>query len=350
MHVKTLTAGKLFALLLIQLCLLNTPLTALLDLEARSQDFVLSSKQIFIPGYPDAFNPSIVRWQDGLLMSFRFRDPITKSTDAMALVWLDNNFDLISSPQIIKRIAEPFNPPSRGQDPRLIVIEEALYIVYNNFVQTPLGENRRMMIGKVIHEEGGFVVRNPEPLLDFPENDYTHQEKNWVPFEYQGKLLLSYSLTPHHVLKPLLGKSQQCESVAITKGAIKWKWGELRGGTMALREGDHYLAFFHSSTTLATTHSKGEKMPHYVMGAYLFDSQPPFPIKKISPEPLVGNGFYSGPPYPTWKPLRVVFPGGFISDEDYIWVVYGKQDFETWVVKIDKKELLNSLVPVSEIK
>lgn len=350
MRARYMTDGKLVILLMIQLCLICPSLMALLDLEARSQNFVLSSKQIVIPGYPDAFNPSIVRWQDGLLLSFRFRDPITKSTDAMALVWVDSNFELISHPQIIKRIAEPFNPPSRGQDPRLLVIGETLYLVYNNFVQTPFGENRRMMIGKVVLEDQSFVVRNPEPLLRFPDNDFKHIEKNWVPFEYEDNLFLSYSLNPHHIFKPLLDGSQLCESVSVTNKNIKWEWGELRGGTMALREGGYYLAFFHSSLDLTTVHSAGKKIPHYVMGAYLFDSQPPFAIQKISPEPIVGKGFYSGPPYPTWKPLRVVFPGGFIADEEHVWVVYGKQDFETWVVKIDKKGLLDSLVTVSETK
>jgi hypothetical protein len=31
------------------------------DLQDKVQDFVLEEKQIFIPGYPSAFNPSIVR-------------------------------------------------------------------------------------------------------------------------------------------------------------------------------------------------------------------------------------------------------------------------------------------------
>ena len=85
-------------------------------------------------------------------------------------------------------------------------------------------------------------------------------------------------------------------------------------------------------------------MVHYFMGAYTFSPDPPFSITSMSPEPIVGEDFYVGPSYKTWKPMRVVFPGGFIAAEKYIFVVYGKQDHEMWVVKLDKEKLLRSLI------
>jgi predicted GH43/DUF377 family glycosyl hydrolase len=87
-------------------------------------------------------------------------------------------------------------------------------------------------------------------------------------------------------------------------------------------------------------------MLHYFMGAYTFSSTPPFEITSISPDPIIGKTFYTGPAYKTWKPLRVVFPGGFVCYKDSIWVVYGKQDFEVWVVQIDKEKLFKSLKPI----
>lgn len=87
-------------------------------------------------------------------------------------------------------------------------------------------------------------------------------------------------------------------------------------------------------------------MPHYFMGAYLFSEKPPFQMTSISPEPIIGPNFYSGKKHQTWKPLRVVFPGGFVYDDTYIWVVYGRQDHEAWVVKLDREGLINSLIPV----
>jgi len=82
------------------------------------------------------------------------------------------------------------------------------------------------------------------------------------------------------------------------------------------------------------------------MGAYLFEPNPPFNITHVSPNPIVYNDFYKGKRYRTWKPLHVIFPAGIIDNKDYIWVSYGKQDHECWVVKFDKKKLLNSLQPI----
>lgn len=86
------------------------------------------------------------------------------------------------------------------------------------------------------------------------------------------------------------------------------------------------------------------------MGAYTFDSKPPFSLLAVSPEPIVAKDFYQPPYYKNWKPLRCVFPAGIVLDEDYIWLSYGRQDHEVWIAKIDKKRLLNSLVPVSSEK
>ena len=86
-------------------------------------------------------------------------------------------------------------------------------------------------------------------------------------------------------------------------------------------------------------------MPHYFRGAYTFSRHPPFEGTAVSPQPIVGKGFYHGPIYERyWGSVRVVFPCGFIYDENYLWVSYGRQDHELWIAKLDKKKLLESLV------
>jgi predicted GH43/DUF377 family glycosyl hydrolase len=203
-----------------------------------------------------------------------------------------------------------------------------------------------MYVAEVHHEGDSFFIDEPAPITSFHIVFKPRWEKNWVPFVYKDELLLGYSLSPHIILKPILG-TNLCETMADTSNQATWDWGELRGGTPALLEGDRYLAFFHSSKLMSTIHSKGKNLKHYFMGAYTFSSEPPFNITHISPEPIVGKKFYRGPAYKTWKPLRVVFPGGFVTDDEFIWVAYGRQDFEVWIVKLDKKRLLDSLVPVS---
>jgi len=216
-----------------------------------------------------------------------------------------------------------------------------LHIVYNNSFN---GEVRRMLIGIIEQEGEDFVVNSSECLLRFDGVREARSEKNWVPFDYNGTLHLAYSIVPHKILSPL--GSSNCATVSATLPPVKWNWGVLRGGTPALLDGEEYLAFFHSVKTMATVHSEGINMPHYFMGAYTFSAEPPFHITRISQEPIVGRSFYAGPAYKTYRPVRVVFPGGYVADEKFVWILYGRQDHEIWVVKIDKKALLGSLTPL----
>lgn len=317
-----------------------------INLEDASQDFVLESKQIIIKEYPNAFNPTIVRFQGKLLMCFRTYEPVTKSTDNIGMVWLDENFELESAPSILQVPVFPTGMVSKKQDPRLIVVGDKLIMVLNNSIKGVLIPEVRRMFLTEIHLSGDQFYTDPlEPLFNYQGEREQRWEKNWTPFVYDGELLLAYSLFPHRILRPLTSLGI-CEEFALTNSSFNWNFGHIRGGTQAYLDGDKYLGFFHSSINMATVHSNGKVMPHYVMGAYLFSKEPPFEITHMSPEPIIGKGFYTGPAYKTWKPLRVVFPDGFVFDENYVWITYGKQDHEIWLAKIDKKKLIDSLIPV----
>lgn len=326
---------------------------ALLDLEESAQDFVLELKKIDILDYPNAFNPSIIRWNGSLLLSFRdIPNPLFKFTSRIGLVWLNEDFSPRSSPQFLDMQAEdpfvsPLIPP-RVDDARLVAIGERLYLVYSDNKDLTISKGGfRVYIGEIGLQEGIFSLHHIECLSRYEGETKELREKNWPPFDYQGNMLIAYSISPHRIFRPLIGTGE-CESFSLTMPEIEWDWGELRGGTPALMVDGQYLAFFHSSKDMETVHSQGQMISHYVMGAYTFSSSPPFEITQISKEPIVGKGFYSGQEYkPFWKPVRVVFPCGFIFDEEYVWVAYGRQDHELWVVKLDKKGLLDSLIPVT---
>ncbi len=107
-----------------------------------------------------------------------------------------------------------------------------------------------------------------------------------------------------------------------------------------------YIAFFHSVKAIQSVQSGGKLMTHYFMGAYTFNSSPPFQLTALSPHPIVANTFYQGLMYVTWEPLREIFPCGYIYDDNNFYVTYGRQDHECWVVTLDKVGLLNSLKSV----
>ena len=75
---------------------------AILDLDTMNADYIVDTKQIHIPGYPHTFNPSIVRWEDGYLFSFRIRDPILNTTNKMGLIFLDSHMEVASKPYVVR--------------------------------------------------------------------------------------------------------------------------------------------------------------------------------------------------------------------------------------------------------
>ncbi|HSX38069.1 MAG TPA: hypothetical protein VLE95_04480 [Chlamydiales bacterium] len=324
-------------------------LYALLNLDDLVQDIVLETKRVQIPAIPYAFNASMVSWKDFILMSFRsIPDPAHPFTSFIGVLLLDKEFNPISEPQFLQTRDVDSPAPSRAEDARLFYVGNKLHIAYSD---NPNQKNSvggyRMVIGELIYNNGLFMIDNASRLVEFEKQSSALREKNWVPFDYQNHLLLAYSISPHLIFQPI-SNTGVCETVDCTNPKIEWDWGILRGGTPAiLLETGEYLSFFHSVKKMATTNSKNIVMPHYFMGAYTFASKPPFQITGISPTPIFGPGFYSGIAYQRyWGSIQCIFPAGILLEQDAIWVSYGRQDHEIWVVRLDKKKLLDSLIPI----
>lgn len=319
---------------------------AVYDLNELSQPFVLDKFQIKIPEYPFAFNPSIVRWNGQLLMSFRFNSNFNNHWHSqIGIVWLDENFKPIGTPQLLDtRMNNPLYP-SKSEDARLFTVGDCLYIIYNDNNDFYDDMPRRMYYSELFFD-GQIFHFYPECINTYEGASQWKWEKNWVPFDYNDNMLLAYSIVPHRIFLPLF-RMDACETVCSTTSIFPWDWGANRlfGGTPAVKVGDQYLSFFHSSMTMSSLQSNGWQAWHYFMGAYTFQADPPFAITKVSPMPIVGKDLYENPLI--YK--RVVFPAGIVIDDKYIWISYGREDCESWILKLDKQGLLDCLVPVSEI-
>lgn len=323
-------------------------LSATLNLEDLKDSFVVETKRFEIPGYPYAFNPAIVKWKGSYLMSFRvIEDPENSFDSRIGLVWVDKYFNPKSKPQLLETRDEGSLVPSRAEDARLITVGQKLYIIYSDNEDELITRGGfRVYVAEIDEEAGRFILKNKEKLVYFEGEIPDIREKNWVPFIYNNELLLAYSIVPHIIFRPLFG-TQSCETFTKSKAYLHWDFGEIRGGTPAHIIRGEYLAFFHSSKYLVSNLSYKKSIAHYFMGAYTFEKEPPFKLTKISPKPIVGKNFYNGPLYkPYWKPIRCVFPCGYVFDDKYIWLAYGRQDHEVWIAKIEINGLLNSLIPV----
>ncbi len=318
------------------------------DLEERLSSFVLETKKLEIPGFPESWNPSIIRWENRYLLSFRvIPNPKTPFNSLLGVIWLDQEFQPVGEPQILNTREEGDPIPSRAEDGRLVIIGDQLYFIYSDNSESKISKGGfRVYVAQIGSEEGQFFLKNIEILREFEGESRAIREKNWTPFDYQGNLLLAYSQSPHLIFYPIPGLGV-CQTLFSTETPHHWDWGGLRGGTPGMEVEGVYLAFFHSCKKMATLHSEGKEMLHYFMGAYTYSLDPPFPITRISPEPIIGKNFYHGPVYkPYWGSLRVVFPCGYVYDDFSLWVAYGRQDREVWIAKLDKKGLLDSLIEI----
>jgi predicted GH43/DUF377 family glycosyl hydrolase len=341
-------------LLLILSSFFIVQLQSLINLEDNSQQFVLKTRQIILDEYPHAFNPSIIQWDNKILLSFRvISDDILIEPDCnssaesqIGLQWLDKNFNPLGKPQILCFKNEE-SAVLRSEDARLVKVEDKCYLVYSDNRESQVSdEGFRMHVTELIIEKEKISAGYTTRISEFEGEKKHRREKNWVPFDYCGNMMLAYSLSPHFIMVHA-HYTTSAETICKTHPKITWNYGELRGGTPALKVNNEYLAFFHSSIDMATIHSKGKNISHYFIGAYTFSQHPPFEITALSPEPIITEGFYEGKEYePYWKPVRVVFPCGYIMDNHYIYLSYGRQDHEIWIVQMDKYKLLESLVQV----
>lgn len=307
---------------------------------------VLSTKRIFFEEFPEAHNPSLIAFESGYLLTFRYIPSLYTYPwiSHIGVVLLDKSFDPISRPQLLKIRPKCSKTLSQAEDARIFSHKGRLFIIYNDNIEIEnpsLSDRRDMFIAELFCVNGFFSVSAPRKLIY--EEKYQTQlwQKNWTPFEYKGKLLMTYTVNPHEIINPNLVNGS-CYLYDMTIPDLNWDWGTLRGSSPPLLDEGEYIAFFHSGIYISSSASWGSYMWHYYIGAYTFSSEPPFHITKISPFPIVADGFYTFSNY--YK--RVIFPGGCVISGSYIYLAYGKDDREMWIATLDKKALKRSLVYV----
>jgi len=321
---------------------ISKPMDAFQDSDA--QDFVISTMRIALDRYPNAYNPSLIAFDKGFLLTFRHcLAPKEPWVSHIGMVMLDDRLQPISKPQMLDTRKHGGSNVSQSEDARIFVSNNKIYIVYNdNLRSDPPGRynpKRDMFIAQVLLKRNQFYLAKPQFLMHTNEDFASRIQKNWTPFEWQKQILLIYSNSPHEVLFPDF-KTGRCEPVYSTDFDNKWQWGVIRGGSPAQLVDGAYLSFFHSSQYTTSYASKGVRKHHYFMGAYTFSAEPPFEVLKMSKSPIIGKGFYSR----SESEKKVIFPGGFAIKGPHIYIAYGKDDCEVWVAVLDKDKLMKSLV------
>ena len=239
---------------------------------------------------------------------------------------------------------------STDEDPRLSVVGDALYIIYNMAHEA----SRRMHVGRIdvgTDSKGATTFQlYDDKKLDFTEGPPNGWEKNWVPFAYNNTLHLAYTINPPVVLRltPAQLSSPQSsivpEVVSRSTSLMRWNFGVMRGGSQALFDPtlQKYVAIFHSSVSAS---GRQGLMRYYVMGFYTFEPHPPFAIDRMVCAPLVGAGFYDR----ATDNVSIIFPQGIIDANQHWRVMYGKDDKTLHVATLDKKRLTAQLTTPTPI-
>lgn len=315
----------------------------------KDDKFIRRIYKVDIPTFSKAYNATLVDDGAGYLMAFRYdeyslpiKPPIRWSEfyQNIGFVRLNSQFEPIGNWISCKKIG------NRAYDPRLFRVKDHLFLTYTS----PKPEATDSVTSAVIyltevHDHKNDVTVD-DPLLlktPFPSQNY---EKNWVPFNYHDEPALSYIVNPHAVLVPSLTDGT-CKLASLSKEIpnLGWDWGSIRGGTPAVLVDGEYLGVFHSCKQDPIS---GYKI--YYMGAYTFNSNPPFNLTRVSAQPILHRDFYSSLPNHILTghiASYVLFPAGIVARNHQIYVCYGENDVAIKVMELDKKKLYESMITLS---
>lgn len=298
-------------------------------------EFIEDIIEINIPGLKGAYNASLVDFEDGYLMAFRYdvyKEPIglyiNDFYQYIGVILLDENF-------------KPKSPwqtciGNRTYDPRLLKVDDTIYMIFASSAPSDPHScvSSRLNLCTINYSEEGIAVSNLNALNAPFQQKW---EKNWVLFSYDSTIFLEYTISPHVILQPSILDGSCIDLIFNDSQIIQWPFGIIRGGTPALLVDDKYLGFFHSSQIDPDTH----KYTYYI-GAYTFLNTPPFTIDQVSSSPFFHPDFFSTPKNAKTT-SEVVFPGGFVIKNDKIYLCYGENDDAIKIMILDKKKLFASM-------
>lgn len=294
----------------------------------------------------DYFNPSIVDRPDGrwLLVRRSRRDPeIRIGVNDLLGFTLINNTPMTGWPVVIPKS----HPREHTEDGRIWFLNGKTYVGCCHFY---MPDNRtwsgaRYLLNSFIPDSRNqFGKVGTRYDIDYQNNGKSLQskgrrmQKNWIGWGFEGRLILTYSGSPHINIE-VNEKSEVVKEYRSEQDLSSvWKFGEVRGGTPPVFHDGLFYSFFHSSLPWQNDRRQ------YYCGVYAYEPHPPFKIVKITPEPIL-----AGSRYDAWFPTKplVVFPGGALMEKNEDWlIVYGINDLKSGWARIPHSALQPLLVSV----
>lgn len=222
-----------------------------------------------------------------------------------------------------------------AEDPRLVRIEDTLYLTFNAFDGWDF-----IRIGVSSISEKDFVAGKwnwKKPILISPEGQI---HKNWVlfPEKIQGKFAILHSISPHvqvDYVEKLEDLSRGHRAIKSTfKREERKTWDTwLRGaGCPPIKTPKGWLVLYHAVEKHETD--------RYKVGVMLLDLNDPTKVIARSPGPLLTPDCW----YENDGKPGIVYVCGAVVREGMLLVYYGGGDMHTCVAQAPLDDVLNWLV------
>lgn len=218
-------------------------------------------------------------------------------------------------------VGDPFLLIDAGEDPRLLVVEQRLFLMYVYVDRNEQGEiiGTTIAIAEIDWKDDFQLLlhlklpQNPLGSGKKPDNSMLGYEKNWVPFYVNAETIgILYSHSPWIVLELSIAGAPANWGFRDSHqhAGLEWGYGEIRGGSVPIDYGnDQYITFFHSSAK-----SGGKKI--YYGGACTFSKHPPYAPQLFTPQPVITSPFKAGSDKHGWYLGQpIIFPLGVAYHE-----------------------------------
>jgi predicted GH43/DUF377 family glycosyl hydrolase len=327
------------------------------DGHVSKPSLVLSERNIELNLNPRAvaLNGSIARINNYIVLAYRLDtlDSMDHPSSQIAMVQLDDELQPIGPTSILEtRIDLALNPTA--EDPRLVVHQGRLFVIYNSTMDGKVQTNRAMFLAEMgLHGPKNnliFHLVRRKRLEIASEQQRT--EKNWTPFSTAGQLHFIYNTNPPHVFAmgedewQLPGSAVTLAEVCRSKIKIKEPLGQMRGGTAAIFDAERnvFTSFFH--TQLVINSFEKNYCALYFAGLYTFSPTAPFEILEVLPFPIVPTGSYREHYRSSEKSSWVTYPAGFVRIGDIVHLSYGQNDVCIGIVSLNYKGLMESMLAI----
>lgn len=279
---------------------------------------------------PYSYNPAIWQREDRMLCVMRYHDQRDYST-ALCIAEIDEKGVVFGH----KMVQLPHNGGSE-EDARFFVHKNALWMSYVDSTYPTIPAKSVVKYGRLTEDTVWSMPQIYQP--QFPGNDMSSVEKNWVMWESDGNLFCIYSTSPKTVILKLT--ADRAELVAEYEGP-RWSYGAIRGGTTPVPYKGALLRFFHS----ALDSDLPPYRRRYFVGAMTMEPQFPFKPLQVSRKPVLAGSesdtltAMERSSCPHFK-QKVVFPLGCVEVGGGEWLLSaGINDSHAALFKVNERNL-----------